>query len=180
MTRTNRMTRWTMTSIAALAVGALALSDTAWSQPPDGPGPRGRMAHRGPGGPGGPGTLGIPLGRLGLTDAQREQVQQVTEQNRDAGQAAGERVRAAREALDTAVGAEVFNEGAIRAAAGELGAAEADAAVQRAYTRSQIWQLLTPAQQTAALEAEAERRTRMDRRRERMRDRGPGRRDPAD
>ncbi len=110
----------------------------------------------------------LPLGRLGLTDAQQEQVRVVMEQNRDASRAADARVREVRQALQDAVTADAVNEGAIRAVATELGLAEGDAAVQRAYVHAQVWQLLTPEQQTAAREAEADMEQRMTQRRERL------------
>ena len=49
-----------------------------------------------------------------------------------------------------------MNEGAIRAAASDLGIAEGDAAVQRAYLHAQVWRMLTPEQQVAARDAEVE------------------------
>jgi protein CpxP len=109
----------------------------------------------------------IPLGRLDLSEAQQEQIRRVMEQNRAATRTAGEGVRTARQALQDAVTADVVNEGAIRAVATELGRAEGDAAVQRAYVHSQVWQLLTSEQQVDAREAEAEMRQRMAERRQR-------------
>lgn len=175
MTSRMRRTRRMIPVGALLTLGLFAAADLAWSQPPDGDGPRrGRMMRRGAGGPGGPG--GLPLGRLDLSEAQREQVRLVMEQNQEATGAAMERVRTVREALTDAVTAEVVNEGAIRAVATELGAAEGDAAVQRAYVHSQLWQHLTPEQQAAAQEMQAQ----MEQRRERMGERrARRRRDPA-
>ena len=158
-----------------LTLGMFAAADLAWSQPPDGGGPRqGRMMRRGPGGPGGPGGLGLPLGRLNLTEAQQEQVRLVMEQNKEATRAAIARVRTVREALTDAVTAEVMNDGAIRAVATELGTAEGDAAVQRAFIHSQIWLLLTPEQQASAQEMQARMEQRREQRGEgRQRRRGP-------
>ena len=77
------------------------------------------------------------------------------EQNGEVLRQAEARVRDSRQALRETVSADVLNEGAIRAAAVELGTAEGEAAVQLAYVRAQIWQLLTPGQQVAAEQAEA-------------------------
>jgi Spy/CpxP family protein refolding chaperone len=55
--------------------------------PPGGPGGRGMMM--GPGGPGGPGGGGLPLGPLNLTDAQKAQIQAITQQYRQAPPADG-------------------------------------------------------------------------------------------
>jgi len=163
--------RWMVPTGVLLTLGLFAVADVAWSQPSDGPGGRrGRMGRRG--GPGGPGGLMLPLGRLDLSDTQREQVRNVMEQNREASRAAGARLREVRAALQDAVTAEVVNDGAIRAVAAELANAEGDAAVQRAFVRSQVWQLLTPEQQVTALEVEIEIKERRAQRRTRGGERG--------
>jgi len=163
--------RWMVPTGVLLTLGLFAAADVAWSQPPEGPGDRrGRMGRRG--GPGGPGGLMLPLGRLDLTDAQHEQVRNVMEQNREASRAAGARLREVRAALQGAVTAEVVNDGAIRTVAAELANAEGDVAVQRAFVRSQVWQLLTPDQQVAALALEIEMEERMEQRRARRGERG--------
>lgn len=172
MRSTTRKTfKWMVPAGVLLTLGLFAVADVAWSQPPDGPGGRrGRVGRRG--GPGGPGGLMLPMGRLGLTDTQHEQVRGVMEQNREATQVAGARLREVRQALHDAVGADVANEGAIRAVAAELANAEGDVAVQRAFVRSQVWQLLTPDQQATARELEAEMKQRMEQRRGRRAERG--------
>ena len=179
MTRTTR-TRWLGQALAPVvvlvALGTLVVADTALAQPPGGPGGRaGRMGRRG--GPS-PGGQLMHLRALDLSEAQREQIRSIHAQNREASQAAGERVRVARQALQDAVTADVVNDGAIRAVASELGVAEGNAAVQRAYVHAQVWQTLTPDQQAAATDAEAEmeqrrgqRRQRTDERRERRQER---------
>jgi len=89
------------------------------------------------GGPGGPfGLAGLPMRELGLTDAQREQVKAVMESHRDDQKAIGDRMQKARKALHDAIAADTFDEAAIRSAAAEVGAVEADAAVlQQGSTR---------------------------------------------
>jgi len=169
MSSTTRKTfKWMVPAGVLLTLGLFAAADVAWSQPPDGPGGRrGRMGRSG-----GPGGLMLPLGRLDLTDTQHEQVRAVMEQNREATQAAGARVREVRRALQDAVTADVANEGAIRAVAAELANAEGDVAVWRAFVRSQVWHLLTPNQQVTARELEAEMKERMEQRRGRRVERG--------
>ena len=174
MSAKRRMTTWMVPAGVLLTLGLFAAADTVWAQPPGGPGPdAGRMGRR-PGPSGGP---LMQLGRLDLNEAQREQIKSIREGNREAAQAASNRVRVAREALQAAVTADVVNEGAIRAVAAELGAAEGDAAVQRAYVHAQLWHVLTADQQVAAREAEATMRERMARRQQRVGDRA-GRRQP--
>ena len=76
--------------IAALVILIAGAGAFAFAQ---GPGGRGR-GFGGPGGPGGPG-IGMALGALNLTDAQREQVRQITQQHREEARGTFERLRAA-------------------------------------------------------------------------------------
>ena len=121
---------------------------------PGGPGMRG-----GPGGRGG--MFGLPMRELGLTDAQREQVRAIMESHRDEQRAIGERMQAARKSLHETIAADVFDEGVIRAKAGEIGAVEADAAVLQAKIRGEVFALLTPEQVKKAKELRSEMENRM-------------------
>ena len=172
-----RKTKWMLFTGALLTLGMFAVADAAWSQPPDGSGGRrGRMGR--PGGPGGSGGTMLPLRSLDLTESQRQLVRGVMEQNAEVTRTAGERVREVREALRNAETAETPDEGAIRAVAAELANAEGDAAVQRAFVRSQVWRILTPEQQEEVRVLEQEDREiarRMEQRRERGRGSGAGR-----
>jgi protein CpxP len=127
-----------------------------------GPGGIGRFG--GPGGPGGPMGVLPMINRLNLTDAQRDQVRGLAESNRDANQALGERARAAHEALQAAITAETFDEGAIRAASAEVASVDADLAVAHAKLHSEILQVLTPEQRTQLKELQAKRPQRPERR----------------
>lgn len=123
---------------------------------------RGMMGPGGPGMRGGPGGMfGLPLRELELTDAQREQVKAIMESHRDEQKAAGDKMMAARKALHEAISAETFNEAAIRAAAGEVGAAEADAAVLQAKIHGEVFAILTPEQVKKAKELRSEMENRM-------------------
>ena len=177
---TRKKKTWLVPVSMALTFGLIGMMNVAWAQPPDGSGFRqGRMVRGG--GPRGPDGLMIPLRQLGLDDAQREQVRSVMQQNRESHRALGYAVREAHRALEEAVSADVLNEQAIRAAASALGVAQGDAAVQRAFVRNQVWQLLTSEQEVRAQEIQAERTRRMAERRERMRERRERRagRDPV-
>ena len=160
-----RMMRWMVPAGVMLTLGMFAVADTAWAQRPGGRGPRAGRIGRPPGPP--PGGQMMHLRALDLSDAQREQIRSIHEQNAEMTQAAVERVRVARQALEDAVTADVVNEGAIRVVASELGIAEGDAAVQRASVHAQVWQTLTLEQQVAAREAEVEMQQRRDQRRQR-------------
>src|SRR5262245_3589472 len=117
---------------------------------PGGPGPGG-FGRGGPGrfgGPGGPmgrgGVVGMPLERLGLTDAQREQVRTIVQGHDAELSALRERADAAREALQTVMMADAVNEGAIRASSATVAAVEADINVVQARIRSEVFAQLTP------------------------------------
>ena len=112
---------------------------------PGGPGMRG-----GPGGRGG--MFGLPMRGLDLTDAQRDRVRAIMESHRDQQKAIGDRMQAAREALRAAIEAETTDEPAIRAAAADIGAIEADAAVLQAKIHGEVFGLLTPEQVKKAKE----------------------------
>lgn len=162
------MTRSRMVKVVTGAVAAIALAATvAFAQ-----GPRGGFGPGhggfGPGGPGGragmmgPGGLG--LGQADLTDAQEQQVRDIRMRHQEAMAAVGERLRAAHEAQRKAVEAMPMDEGAIRAAVGAAAEVEADAAVQMARIRAEIWAVLTPEQQAAAAKRLATRDARMQER----------------
>lgn len=162
--------RFSNKTLAALAAGALMVGTlglaTAFAQPrgpmgprgmgPDGMGPgmRGRAAH------GAMQRMGLPLGQLGLTEAQRDQVRTILESHRDEARAMGEKLRAARQALRAAETADKLDEGAIRTAHKALSDLGEDAAVQRARVRAEVWNVLTAEQKTRAneLKAQAEQR----------------------
>ena len=117
---------------------------------PGGAGGLGRLGGPGRGGPIGRGMLALPIERLDLTDAQRQQVRTVMQSHDDDLRALNERARAAHQALQAAVVADVVDEGAIRARSADVGSVEADLAIARARIRSEVLQLLTPEQRAKA------------------------------
>jgi protein CpxP len=126
----------------------------------------------GPGGPGGfGGRFGLPLGQLGLTDAQHDQIRSIVENHRTEMQEVAKRVQTARHALRQAETAEPFNEGGIRTASDALNAVQTDAAVLRARVRSEVLQVLTPEQRAKATQLRAEREQRQLQRQQRMKER---------
>jgi protein CpxP len=100
---------------------------------------------------------GLPLRELNLTEAQREQVRVIVEQQAAQTRAIGERAGAAREALHAATTSASFDEGLVRARAAELAAVEADMAVARARIFADVFQILTPEQQAKAKEVSGSR-----------------------
>ena len=130
LTKQNKKT-WLVSMSLALVCGLIGITSVASAQPPGGAGFRQGRLQRG-GGPGGPDALMIPLGRLDLDDAQREQVRNVMRENRESRRTLGRAVREADGALEEAVAADVLDEQGIRAAANALGEAQGAAAVPRA------------------------------------------------
>jgi periplasmic protein CpxP/Spy len=138
--------------VAALVSGGAFV----YAQGPDGGGPRGG----GPGlGRGGPGAV-MPLRDLEVTEAQREQIRQLREQNRTQMQSLFERLRAAHAARRKAVEAVPFNESLVRAAMSELASVEADVAVAEARLQADIYALLTADQQQRLQKLRADREAR--------------------
>jgi Spy/CpxP family protein refolding chaperone len=134
-----------------------------------GPGPGMRGGPGGPGGPGGGmlGMMGPALQALDLTDAQQTQVKAILASHRDEQQAVGEKMRAARKALNDAITAETLDEAIIRAKAADVAAVDADQAVLQAKTFAAVCALLTPEQIMKFKELRAEMNDRPPR--------GPGR-----
>lgn len=160
MTPTNsKKTRTILTGVMAVATSAVLVTPHVVAQQEAGQEGRrsghGRM-HR----PFGGGFDGLPLRELDLTEAQRQEISSIHEQNCEAGRAVGDKLRDARRTLYEATTAESIDEPAIRAAANVLANAEAEAAISRARVHAQIWKVLTPEQQEKAKALREERRER--------------------
>lgn len=140
----------------ALAAGALLLVLLPALATAGPHGRRGPGFGHGPGmGPGhGPMGMGFAMGRLverlDLTEAQRDEIHGVLEARREAGAGAREEMRAARKALFEQIHAEETDEGAIRQAAADVAALEADLAVERSLTLQEVRNVLTPEQRAEA------------------------------
>jgi Spy/CpxP family protein refolding chaperone len=96
------------------------------------------------------GRMRLVAARLGLTDAQNQQVQTIAQSHRDEWKALADRAVAAHKALNDAVTADVTDEAAIRQRSAEAAAVQADIAVARAHARAEMFQVLTPDQQAQA------------------------------
>jgi Spy/CpxP family protein refolding chaperone len=138
-----------------IAAGALAANqNTNGNQPPF---RGGRMGPMGPMGPGpGFGLLG-PIQRLGLTDAQKDQVKGIAGAHAEEFKALGERAREARRALQEAIAADPINDATIRQKSAEVAAVDADLAVASAHARAEVLKVLT-AEQREQLKTFAEER----------------------
>jgi Spy/CpxP family protein refolding chaperone len=147
--------------VAALSGGGVAL----FAQ--NGPGGRGA----GPqvrGGPGGRGfAAGFALGRLDLSDAQKQQVRTIVQRHREQSRPTMERLQQAMQAQRAAINAVPVNESAVRSAAAALASVQADMAVEQARLHSDIFGVLTVEQQQKAKELEAQAAARAQERRQR-------------
>ena len=95
------------------------------------------------------------MGRLNLTQAQRDQIRTWREAQRKESQALQEKMRTARQQLQQAMRADVPDEAAVRSAAGAVAVLQADQAALQARARGQFMKLLTPEQQAQMKEARA-------------------------
>ena len=140
--------------------------------------PQARQGRGGPGGPGGPGMRGPgrPGGRMGvgpgfrdldLTDDQKAQLKKITDARRGDFEAAGQKIRAAREGMRGLVEADSINESAIRAKSVEIAAAEAEVMILNAKVRQESLQVLTSEQQAKLKEQRTAREAQTKQRRPR-------------
>jgi Spy/CpxP family protein refolding chaperone len=163
---TKTMTRIQKVTLIALVValiegGAVAL----FAQ---GPGGRGAGPFGGPGGPGGRGfAAGFALGQLDLSDAQKQQIRDITRRHRDQSQPLARRLQQAMEAQRVAIETIPVNESLVRSAVQDLAAVQADLAVEQARLHSDIFSVLTVEQQEKATQLEAQAQAQMKERRQR-------------
>ena len=150
------MTRFRALTLTAVLAGLLA-GGVAFAQA-QGPGRRGGPGGFGGPGPGGPG--GLPLQALNLTEAQQDQIKQLTQQSRQQNQNVGEQLRSAMEAQRKAVETIPVDEGLIRSTTQALVEAQTEMAIQQARLHSEIFALLTPDQQAQVRKLQAERNQR--------------------
>ena len=169
---------WVTAGVAALSIGAagtVSFAQQAAGQQPAQPQARPFMGrHLGPFGPWGAGMggrFGLPLGQLGLTEAQHDQIRGIVENHQAELQQVRQRADEARTALRKSEMAEPFNEGAIRAASDALNAATTDGAVLRARMRSEMLQVLTAEQRAKIAQLQSQREQRMQLRQQRMKER---------
>jgi periplasmic protein CpxP/Spy len=154
------MTRFRLLTLGAVMAGIVAVGAAVHAQAPT-PG--------GPGGSGWPGRHharfgGLPLIALDLTDAQKQQVRDITEKHRANLQTAGQQLRQAFEAQRTAIQAMPADEGQIRSTTTAVATTQAAIAIERAQIRNEVFSILTPEQQDKAKQFQADRDARMKQR----------------
>jgi periplasmic protein CpxP/Spy len=153
-----------MFRVRSLATGValvmLVATTVAFAQGPRGGGPFGGRGGRGPMG----GAL--PLAQLNLTDAQREQVRTIRERYREQTQALASRLAEAADKQRQAIETLPVNETLITSATQDMTQVQVDVAVQEARLNAEVWSVLTPEQQAQATKLRAERKARMEERRQ--------------
>jgi protein CpxP len=161
-----------MNRFRSLATGvvlvALLATSVAFAQGPRGGGFGGRG---GPGGPLGRGGVGLALNELNLTDAQREQVREIREGSREQTQALVRRLGEAADKQRQAIETLPVNETLITSATQDMTQVQVEVAIQEARVNAEIWSVLTPEQQAQATKLRAERKARMEERRQQIQQR---------
>jgi Spy/CpxP family protein refolding chaperone len=92
--------------------------------------------------------FGISARRLGLTDAQQQQVKSIAQAHRDEMTAMRQRLGAARTALREATTATPVDAALVRQRRADLSAVRSDSAGLNGRVRSEMTQVLTPEQQS--------------------------------
>lgn len=143
---------------------ALLATTVAFAQGPRGGGFGGR------GGRGfGPGAPGLMLNELNLTEAQRAQVREIRDRNREQTQAVSQRLgdlaAKQRQAIETIP----VNETLITSTTQDLTQAQVEMAIHEARFNADVWAVLTPEQQAKATKLRAERKAQMNQRRQERR-----------
>jgi Spy/CpxP family protein refolding chaperone len=146
-----------------VAVVALLATSVAYAQGPRGGGPFGGRGGRGAFGPGSP---GLALNELSLSDAQREQVREIRERYREQTRQVAQRLNAASQKQREAIETLPVNETLITSTTQDMTAAQVDMAIQEARLNADIWSVLTTDQQAQAAKLRAERKARMEQRRQ--------------
>jgi len=154
---------------AGVLVAGLLATGAVYAQGPRGGGPGGGRGMRGPMGPGG--GIGLALGALNLSEAQREQVRAIRERNREQGQSAAARLREALDKQRAAIETVPADESLITSLTQDLVQAQVEVALQEARLNTEIWSVLTAEQQAQATKMKAERQARVEQRRQQLQQR---------
>ena len=160
------MTRIQRVALIALAVALVELGATAalFAQGPGGRGsgapPFGRAGARGF-------EAGFVFGQLDLSDAQKQQIRDITQRHRADSEALQMRFGTALEAQQAAITTVPVNEALVRSTSQDLAVVEADMAVDRARLHADIFAILTVEQQAKAKQLQEQAQARGQERRQR-------------
>jgi Spy/CpxP family protein refolding chaperone len=148
--------------VALMSGGAVAL----FAQGAPGRGPGRDAAPLGPGARRGF-DAGFALGQLNLSDAQKQQVRDITQRHRQQTQPTMQRLQQAMQAQRAAINQMPVNEAAVRDASAALAKVQADMAVEQARLHADIFNILTVEQQEKAKQLEQQAQARQQERRQR-------------
>lgn len=138
----------TLSTIGAAAIAVVTAVSVGAGQPPAGRGPGPGQGRGGPGGP-------LPILRqLNLTDAQREQIKALTDEQRDerGGQPAGRTLMELQRSLQAAIFADAPDSAQIDQLRSGIAGAEAAMLAARVDLQVKVAQILTPEQRKLARE----------------------------
>jgi Spy/CpxP family protein refolding chaperone len=152
-----------------MAAGVVTATQNQNTSEPQGSfsGRRGGPPPMGIGGPGaamGPmGIIGPIIGRLGLSDSQKDQLKSIMQAHRDEFQTMRTQSMAAHKALEQAILQDPVSDAAVQSASAGVAAVESQMAVAAAHVRSEVFQMLTDAQKAQVKDLIAKRDARTGR-----------------
>jgi periplasmic protein CpxP/Spy len=120
--------------------------------------PMGMMMGGGPVGP--MGMIAPLIGRLGLSDTQKDQLKGILQAHRDEFKTFGDQAAAAHKALEQAILLDPVSDAAVQQASAGLAAVESQVAVAAAHVRAEVFDILTDAQKAQVKQLIAEREAR--------------------
>ena len=144
--------------VALMSGGAVAL--LAQGAPGRGAGPFGPDGRRGF-------EAGFALGQLNLSDAQKQQVRDITQRHRQQTQPTMQRLQEAMQTERAAINQVPVNEAAVRDASAALAKVQADMAVEQARLHADVLNILTVEQHEKAKQLEQQAQARQQERRQR-------------
>lgn len=114
--------------------------------------------HGGPDGPGGgPGSFGPGFRELGLTDAQKAQVKEIMDANREKTAPLMDALKDSHKKMEELTANGAFDEAAVTALANEEAATMAKLSVERERVKAQVYAILTDEQKAKMAEQKAKR-----------------------
>jgi protein CpxP len=149
-----------------MVAGVFAATQNQNTSEPQGSfsGRRGGPPAMGPGGPMGPmGMLGPIVGRLGLSDGQKDQLKGIMQAHSDEFKTLGSQAMTAHKALEQAILLDPVSDAAVQAASAGVAAVESQIAVATAHVRAEVFQILTDAQKAQVKQIIADRDARVAR-----------------
>lgn len=145
MRKLNKIQAMAIAFIMAIAVAIpVAMAQTEGQGPKEGRG--GKWGHRG--GRGGDRMFGRAFSQLDLTDAQKAQMKQIRESQRESLQPLKQELRAKRQEIRTATASGTFDEALVRQKLAEIAPIEAKLMAEQFRAHQQMLSVLTPEQRT--------------------------------